>query len=139
MRQRYRRQQGGHCHATISRRWHTGIIDRTAGTGERRGYGDGVSSIWCLGNRLWRRRRRRPLRRIGLVRSDTNGDGAWLLEQLSHGIAAGLPRRPASHPLTDLAFVDGIVVTHQLGQGVQEFSEPRHALRALSLTQADRL
>ena len=46
-----------------------------------------------------------------------------LLEQLPHGLAGGLPRRPAPHPLTDLAFLDGVIVPHQLGQGVQESSE----------------
>ena len=68
-----------------------------------------------------------------------NGEGVWLLEQLPHGLAGRLSRRPASNVLTDLAFLDGIIVPHQLGQGGHEFSEPRHALRALFLPQADRL
>jgi len=50
-----------------------------------------------------------------------------------------LPRRPAPHPLTDLAFLDGVIVPHQVTQGGHEFSEPRHALCALFLPQADRL
>ena len=53
---------------------------------------------------------------------DRNGWGAGLLEQLPHGLAGGLPRHPAPHPLTDLAFLDCVIIPHQLGQGIQESS-----------------
>jgi len=62
---------------------------------------------------------------------DTNGEGARLLEQLPHGLAGGPPRRPAAHPLTDLAFLDGVIVPHQRGQGIQESSESCHTVPPL--------
>ena len=50
---------------------------------------------------------------------DTHAQVDLLLEQLPHGLAGGLPRHPASHPFAYLAFFDGVVVPHQLGQGIQ--------------------
>ena len=70
---------------------------------------------------------------------DTNGENAWLLEQLPHGPAGGLPGYSATHPFAYLAFINGIIVTHQITQGGHEFFDPSHALRALFLPQADRL
>ena len=49
-----------------------------------------------------------------------------LLEQLPHGLAGGLPRSPASYPLAYLALFHGVVVPHQLGQGIQESSKSCH-------------
>ena len=46
---------------------------------------------------------------------------------------------PMAHALTDFAFLDGAIVPHQLDLGGHEISEPRHALRALFLSQAERL
>ena len=51
---------------------------------------------------------------------DTHGQVDLLLEQLPHGLAGGLPRRPASNPFAHLAHFDGVIVSHQLGHGVQE-------------------
>jgi len=51
----------------------------------------------------------------------------------------GLSYHPEAHPFADLAFLDCVIISHQLGQGGHEISEPRHALRALFLPQADRL
>ena len=48
-------------------------------------------------------------------------------------------RSPAPHTLPYLAFLDGVIVTHQITQGGHEFSDPSHALRGLFLPQADRL
>jgi len=55
-----------------------------------------------------------------------NREDAWLLEQLPHGFACYLPRSPAPHTLPYLAFFDGVIVPHQLCQGIQESSESCH-------------
>ena len=70
-------------------------------------------------------------RQIPIAGSDTNGEGAGLLEQLPHGLSGGLPRHPAADPFADLAFLDGVIVPHQLGQGIQESSESCHLVPAL--------
>ena len=58
---------------------------------------------------------------------DTNAQCDPLLEQLPHG----LPSHPASHPLTYIAFFDGVVVPHQLGQGIQESPKSCHLVPPL--------
>ena len=51
--------------------------------------------------------------------SDTNGQDAWLLEQLPHDLASSFPRRPAAHCLPYLTLFDSVIVPHQFSQGVQ--------------------
>ena len=62
---------------------------------------------------------------------DTHGQVDPLLEQLPHGLAGGLSCHPAADPFADLAFLDGVIVPHQLGQGIQESSESCHLVPAL--------
>ena len=57
---------------------------------------------------------------------DTHGQVDPLLEQLPHGLAGGLSCHPAANPFAYLALFDGVVIPHQLGQGVQESSKSCH-------------
>jgi hypothetical protein len=63
-------------------------------------------------------------RQFPIAGPDTNGEGAGLLEQLPHRLAGGLSCHPAADPFADLAFLDGVIVPHQITQGGHEFSEP---------------
>ena len=49
-----------------------------------------------------------------------------LFEQLPHCLASGLSCHPAADPFAYLALFDGVVISHQLGQGVQESSKSCH-------------
>ena len=71
---------------------------------------------------------------------DLPGVGKTLLAKtIADSIEGKFSRIQFTSDLLPTAFLDCVIIPHQLGQGGHEISEPRHALRALFLPQADRL